>query len=56
MTTELATRRCILVPIDLHGISREDCDGYAALSQQRAEAARARGAFTSIVPVTDVGG
>lgn len=40
----------------LHGISREDCDGYAALSQQRAEAARARGAFTSIVPVTDASG
>lgn len=40
----------------LHKISREDCDAYAALSQQRAEAARERGAFTSIVPVRDEGG
>jgi len=40
----------------LHDISREDCDGYAALSQQRAEAARSRGAFTSLVPVHDAGG
>jgi len=40
----------------LHDISREDCDGYAALSQQRAEAARARGAFRSIVPVRDANG
>ena len=40
----------------LHGISREDCDAYAALSQQRADAARARGAFTSIVPVRGADG
>ncbi len=40
----------------LHNISREDCDAYAALSQQRAEAARAQGAFRSIVPVRDENG
>ncbi|MCK0151338.1 acetyl-CoA C-acyltransferase [Marivita sp. S6314] len=40
----------------LHGISREDCDAYAALSQNRAEAARARGAFASIIPVRDADG
>ncbi len=40
----------------LHNISREDCDAYAALSQQRADAARTRGAFTSIVPVHDADG
>ncbi|MCB1406741.1 MAG: acetyl-CoA C-acyltransferase, partial [Rhodobacteraceae bacterium] len=40
----------------LHDISREACDAYAALSQQRAEAARSRGAFTSIVPVRDAAG
>ncbi len=40
----------------LHDISREECDGYAALSQQRAEAARSRGAYASIVPVRDAGG
>ncbi|AUM74856.1 acetyl-CoA C-acyltransferase [Paracoccus jeotgali] len=39
-----------------HDISRADCDAYAALSQQRAEAARARGAFTSIIPVRDASG
>lgn len=40
----------------LHDISREDCDDYAALSQQRAEAARSRGAYTSLVPVRDAVG
>jgi len=40
----------------LHDISREDCDAYAAMSQQRAEAARANGAYTSIVPVRDADG
>lgn len=40
----------------LHDISREDCDAYAALSQQRADAARASGAFRSIVPVQDATG
>lgn len=36
-----------------HGFSREDCDGYAALSQARALAARNRGASRSMVPVLD---
>jgi acetyl-CoA C-acetyltransferase len=36
-----------------HGFSREDCDGYAALSQARALAARSRGAARSLVPVLD---
>jgi len=40
----------------LHDISRGDCDAYAALSQQRADAARGRGAFASIVPVRDADG
>ncbi|WP_323037635.1 acetyl-CoA C-acyltransferase [Pararhodobacter sp.] len=40
----------------LHDISREDCDAYAALSQQRAEAARSRGAYASIVPVRTADG
>ncbi|WP_281982484.1 acetyl-CoA C-acyltransferase [Thalassorhabdomicrobium marinisediminis] len=40
----------------LYDISRADCDAYAALSQTRAEAARARGAFPSIVPVHDAQG
>ena len=40
----------------LHDISREDCDGYAALSQQRAAAARESGAFKSIVPVRNAAG
>jgi acetyl-CoA C-acetyltransferase len=34
-----------------HGFSREDCDGYAALSQARALAARSRGLARSMVPV-----
>lgn len=40
----------------LYDISREDCDAYAALSQQRANAAQARGAFRSIVPVRNMAG
>ncbi|WP_341864205.1 acetyl-CoA C-acyltransferase [Gymnodinialimonas sp. 57CJ19] len=40
----------------LHDINREDCDAYAAMSQQRAEAARATGRFTSIVPVRGADG
>jgi acetyl-CoA C-acetyltransferase len=39
-----------------HGFSREDCDGYAALSQARALAARSRGAARSMVPVLDAQG
>ena len=39
-----------------HGFSREDCDGYAALSQARALAARSRGAARSLVPVLDAQG
>jgi acetyl-CoA acyltransferase len=40
-----------------HGISREDQDRFALLSQQRAAAARARGRFTvEIVPVDIAGG
>jgi acetyl-CoA C-acetyltransferase len=39
-----------------HGFSREDCDGYAALSQARALAARNRGAARSMVPVLDAQG
>jgi len=39
-----------------HGFSREDCDGYAALSQARALAARNRGAARSMVPVLDTQG
>jgi acetyl-CoA C-acetyltransferase len=39
-----------------HGFSREDCDGYAALSQARALAARGRGAARSMVPVLDAQG
>ena len=35
------------------GISRRDCDAYAAMSQQRAAAASASGAFRSILPVKD---
>lgn len=34
-----------------HGFSREDCDGYAALSQGRALADRSRGLARSMVPV-----
>lgn len=41
---------------NLHDISREDCDAYAALSQQRAAAARESGAFKSIVPVRNAAG
>lgn len=39
-----------------HGFSREDCDGYAALSQARALAARGRGLARSMVPVRDAQG
>ena len=39
-----------------HGFSREDCDGYAALSQARALAARNRGVARSMVPVLDAQG
>jgi acetyl-CoA C-acetyltransferase len=39
-----------------HGFSREDCDGYAALSQARALTARGRGAARSMVPVLDTQG
>ena len=39
-----------------HGFSREDCDGYAALSQARALAARSRGKARSLVPVLDAQG
>ena len=39
-----------------HGISRADCDDYAALSQNRAEAARAEGKYRSIIPVRDAAG
>lgn len=41
---------------NLHDISRADCDAYAALSQQRAAAARETGAFKSIVPVRNASG
>ena len=41
---------------NLHDISRNDCDAYAALSQQRAAAARESGAFKSIVPVRNAAG
>ena len=39
-----------------HGFNREDCDGYAALSQARALAARTRGLARSMVPVLDAQG
>ena len=39
-----------------HGITREECDGYAALSQSRALAARRNGMARSMVPVCDAGG
>jgi acetyl-CoA C-acetyltransferase len=39
-----------------HGVSRQDCDGYAALSQARALAARSRGLARSMVPVLDAQG
>ena len=39
-----------------HGFSREDCDGYAALSQARALAARNWGVARSMVPVLDTQG
>ena len=39
-----------------HGFSRADCDGYAALSQARALAARSRGLARSMVPVLDAQG
>jgi acetyl-CoA C-acetyltransferase len=39
-----------------HGFSRQDCDGYAALSQARALAARSRGLARSMVPVLDAQG
>lgn len=38
------------------GISRADCDAYAALSQQRAAAAQDAGRFRSIIPVRDAAG
>ena len=40
----------------LDGISREELDAYAVMSQQRAAAARENGHFSSIVPVTDMNG
>uniref|UniRef100_UPI003F4914BE acetyl-CoA C-acyltransferase n=1 Tax=Cupriavidus yeoncheonensis TaxID=1462994 RepID=UPI003F4914BE len=40
-----------------HGISREACDAYAVLSQQRAASAREAGRFAaSLVPVRDMAG
>ena len=39
-----------------NGFSREDCDGYVALSQARALAARNRGTARSMVPVLDAQG
>ena len=39
-----------------HGISRQECDGYAALSQSRALAARRAGRARSMVPVHDATG
>jgi acetyl-CoA C-acetyltransferase len=39
-----------------HGIAREECDAYAALSQSRALAARRKGMARSLVPVRDAGG
>jgi acetyl-CoA C-acetyltransferase len=39
-----------------HGLSREQCDHYAALSQSRALAARERGVARSMVPVRDAQG
>ncbi|WP_204114509.1 acetyl-CoA C-acyltransferase [Shimia biformata] len=36
-----------------HDISRADCDAYAVLSQNRAEAARKAGRYKSIIPVKD---
>ncbi len=39
-----------------HGISRADCDAYAALSQSRAAAARRGGVAKSMVPVRDAHG
>ena len=33
MTTELATRRCILVPIDLHGISRDTLETLVRIAR-----------------------
>lgn len=40
----------------LEGISREDVDAYALMSQQRASAAREQGHFSSLVPVIDMNG
>lgn len=40
----------------LEGFSRQDVDGYALLSQQRAAQAAAQGHFTSLVPVIDEAG
>jgi len=37
----------------LHGLSREDCDAYAAESQRRAAQAREQGWFSSLLPVVD---
>jgi acetyl-CoA C-acetyltransferase len=50
-----------LIPIGLsadaiatmEGFSRAQCDDYALTSQQRAAAARERGHFTSVLPVSD---
>lgn len=39
-----------------HGISRQECDAYAALSQSRALAARRAGLARSMVPVRDAAG
>lgn len=40
----------------LKGLSRQDLDGYALMSQQRAAHARDNGYFTSLIPVTDMNG
>ena len=40
----------------MDGFSREDCDRYAVMSQQRAANAREQGYFKSLVPVVDMNG
>ena len=40
----------------MDGFSREDCDRYAVMSQQRAANARDNGYFKSLVPVVDMNG
>lgn len=40
----------------MDGFSREDCDRYAVMSQQRAAHARDSGYFKSLVPVVDMNG